>query len=261
VNLIVIPRDKVEMPRMKAITLTYHDIIAGDRFDSSGFPGVLAARYKVKVDQFREHLQSIRKVITSGPVKVYDLLQRGAKVASPFILTFDDGGTSGFPLITDILESLGWHGHFFISTAYVNVEGFLSREQIVSIRSKGHVIGTHSHSHPERMSRCGVEELIKEWSTSKRILSDILSEEVEVASVPGGYYGHGVAEAASAVGIKVLFTSEPRVSCKRVNGCYVFGRFTIFGNTSVQTTAGLAGGYLVPRLKQLLLWNIKKVAR
>ena len=246
----------------KVIALAYHDIILAEQgWDVSGFPGKAAARYKLKVEDFRKHLQAIKRVVMDGPVKVSDVLNEEARVSAPVILTFDDGGASGFPLITDMLARLGWPGHFFINTKYVNTKGFLTSEQILSMRRRGHVIGTHSHSHPAQMWRLKERELTEEWSVSRKMLSEIVGEEIGVASVPGGYYSKRVAAAAALAGIKILFTSEPTVKCKRIDGCWVLGRFAIFQKTSDELAGMLASGRLSRRVYEWLFWNLKKVAK
>jgi len=243
---------------MRAISLLYHDVVSKDNLDSSGFPGRDAASYKLEFSQFERHLKAIAKVINYKPVSVFDLV-RGVNIQFPFLLTFDDGGSSAHNLIADILESFGWYGHFFITVNYIGTSSFMSNYQIRALKEKGHIIGSHSCSHPMRMSFCSWEELLEEWNTSVKILSNILGEQVSVASIPGGYYSKKVAEAASFAGIKALFSSEPTTRCHYVNGCLVLGRYTLRRETPDNIAAGLASGSLSPQLKQLLFWNSKKI--
>src|SRR5205807_6568944 len=105
------------------------------------------------------------------------------------------------------------------------------------------------------------DQLSEEWETSVQVLSHLIEEPVTIASVPGGYYSEKVAEAASASGIKALFTSEPTIHCNYVNGCLVLGRYTVLRGMAPEISAGLASGKIAPRLKQVLLWNIKKIAK
>ncbi|KPK79394.1 MAG: hypothetical protein AMS25_12820 [Gemmatimonas sp. SM23_52] len=46
---------------------------------------------------------------------------------------------------------------------------------------------------------------------SAKILAEIIGEPITTASVPSGWYSPKIAEAAAAAGIKVSFTSEPRI--------------------------------------------------
>jgi hypothetical protein len=111
------------------------------------------------------------------------------------------------------------------------------------------------------MSQCSWDQLVEEWATSIRTLSDILGEQVCVASVPGGYYSRRVAEAAALAGIKVLFNSEPVASCQYVDGCMVLGRYTVYRGTPAPVVAAMAAGQKLPRIKQQMLWKCKGLAK
>jgi len=111
------------------------------------------------------------------------------------------------------------------------------------------------------MSYCSRKELFAEWNTSVAILSDIVGEQIDLASVPGGYYRRHVAETAIEAGIRILFTSEPRISSHVVSGCIVLGRFTIRQRVPAATVAALVKGKLAPRFGQFAYWNVKKIAK
>src|SRR5690606_31235253 len=119
-----------------------------------------------------------------------------------------DGGESYYTAIAERLERRGWTGHCFVSTNFIGQRGFLDRRQIRALADRGHVIGSHSASHPARFSALPYGDMVSEWSRSRQILEDILARTVDVASVPGGYFSPAVARAAQEAGIRVLFTSE-----------------------------------------------------
>src|SRR5439155_279734 len=148
---------------------------------------------------------------------VYDLVER-LLGPPPVLLTFDDGGASAYGCVADLLEGAGWRGHFFITTDYLGTPGFVGGAQIRELAGRGHVIGTHSCSHPTRMARCSWDRLIGEWSRSAQALAEVLGEPVRVGSVPGGAFARRVAAAAAAAGLTALFTSEPTVRCRVVDG-------------------------------------------
>jgi peptidoglycan/xylan/chitin deacetylase (PgdA/CDA1 family) len=159
------------------------------------------------------------------------------------------------------LNHYGWKGHFFITAHYIGRPTFVNKDHIRMLRKDGHVIGSHSNSHPDRMSSLSWDRLVTEWSTSVKTLSDILGEEVSTASVPGGYYSRKVAEAASHSGIKALFTSEPVTKSQTIDGCEVFGRYTVWQGMAPEVSAGFASGRRMPRYQQFLFWNTKKIAK
>lgn len=247
---------------MKTISLMYHDVVEPGKREASGFPQADAALYKLDRAAFAEHLHAISRSACRKPTSVVDFLAKGGAEASPpLFLTFDDGGVSAYTHIADLLETYGWRGHFFVTTSYINSAGFLSPQQIQELHQRGHVVGSHSHSHPPRMANCTRTQIIEEWRVSTDILSNIMGENVVTASVPGGYHAKRVAEAASQVGLKALFTSEPVARNNKVGDCLILGRYTIQRRTPPAAAAALASGKLTPRLKQQLIWDGKKMVK
>jgi peptidoglycan/xylan/chitin deacetylase (PgdA/CDA1 family) len=235
----------------------YHDVIERGADDASGFAGADAARYKIERERFAAHLDAIATRVRET-TRVFD---PSIREVNSFTLTFDDGGVSAYTCVAEMLERRGWRGHFFVTTDNIGTPTFLSRAQIQELHQRGHVIGSHSCSHPMRMSHCSRAEMLKEWRTSVEVLSEILGERVRAASVPGGYYSREVAETAAQARIEVLFTSEPTTRTHLTNGCRVLGRYMILHRTAPEIAAALASGEITPRLRQSLVWKAKKVTK
>ena len=225
--------------------LMYHDVVAAGREDTSGFPGRDAALYKVTPEAFASHLEAIAHASPARPAP---------------LLTFDDGGASAMAA-ADILEARRFVGHFFVTANYIGTRGFVTGDNIRELARRGHVIGSHSCSHPLRMGHCAWTQLIDEWSRSRAMLGDILGTDVCVASVPGGDFTPQVAEAAAEAGILRLFTSEPTSESRQAFGVTLIGRFTIQRWTSDRTAAALAAGDWLPCAQQAVVWNAKKMTK
>ena len=180
--------------------------------------------------------------------------------SSSWLLSFDDGGVSALEPTAELLEQHGWRGFFFVTTDRIGTPTFLNADQIRALRRRGHVIGSHSCSHPERMSWCGREQLLDEWRRSREALEAILGEAVQTASVPGGFYSRMVAETASEAGYTLLFNSEPTTGMTTVGACRIVGRYTVYRGMSAQMAARLVTGRLT-RWRQTWAWNLKKVAK
>ena len=133
--------------------------------------------------------------------------------------------------------------------------------QIRELRKRGHVIGSHTHTHPARMSNLTAAELDTEWQVSCKILADILGEPVKTASVADGYYSSQVGQSAANAGIEVLFNSEPVKSVGKVDGCMILGRYAVKSVTPPKVSGDLAAGAAIPCLKQAALWEAKKAAK
>lgn len=242
---------------MKPINLLYHDIIEND--NESGFTGASADRYKLSCSNFIEHINQIRELKNQECIDISRLNQpTSSKMA--FILTLDDGGASATK-IADLIEKEGWRGHFFITTDYIAKRGFVDQTALRDLYARGHVIGSHSGSHPPRMSACEDHEIAKEWQSSVNKLENILGAQVVSASIPGGYYSKKVAQLAAKAGIKYLFTSEPIRSIKTIDGCNILGRFTIQRHHSADFPAAILSNGPIARWKQYLFWNSKKMLK
>lgn len=221
--------------------LLFHDVFVKNPGES-GFRSPAADRYKLSLPQFEQHLAA---------------LQRLPATALPFSLTFDDGGVSYYTTIADRLERLGWRARCFVATDFVDQPGFLTRRQLRELDARGHQIGAHSASHPARMSACRPDVLRAEWRESVEVLQDILGRPVQSASVPGGYYSTAVAEAATAAGIRTLFTSEPVTRPRLDGGGAIHGRFAIRSHDAPSLSARLAGRAPWARWYAWTDWNTK----
>jgi len=248
---------------MKSVALAYHDVVKNRNYDSSGFRGEGANHYKLDYENFDHHLRAFAEANKSAAVLADSAFTSPDPPNEiPLFLTFDDGGVSALSPTCDLLETCGCRGHFFITTNYIGKPGFVRAEDVREMRRRGHLIGSHSCSHPPRMSALSYTQMVNEWRSSNAVLSDILGEPTPVASVPGGYFSRQVAEAASEAGIKVLFNSEPGKKGHFIDGCLVLPRYSVYRSTPAQLAVKLVSdNYSSEQVKQYVLWNTKKVVK
>lgn len=241
---------------MKAFSLMYHDVVPPGGASASGIQGADADVYKLDQAAFVQHLDAIAAV----PGARVQTCAEPWPNSTPVFLTFDDGGAS-FPWIAKELERRGWRGHFFITTDWIGKRGFVQTGELRAMSKMGHVIGSHSVSHPRRMSALPRDDMAWEWRSSVVTLAEILGEAVAVASVPGGFYSRAVGEAAIEAGIRTLFTSEPTETCWRLDECTLLGRYFVQRGMGPAMAASFAGGPAGPRRKQAMMWKVKKAAK
>ena len=244
----------------RAVTLLFHDVVPEGRWESSGYQGADAGVYKLDCTDFRRHLAAIGKNLRCPPAIGPELLV-SKSLDQPFLLTFDDGGVSAALYIADMLDEMAWKAHFLVTAGRIGTPGFVDRTQIQELRRRGHIIGSHSYTHPLRMSHCSTAQLLDEWRRSVLALADILGEPVEVASVPGGGYSRRVASTAAKSGIKLLFNSEPVTRLQTVEGCLVVGRFSAKRGHLPEWSAAIVAGDRQLQFREYLFWNTKKVAK
>jgi len=243
---------------MRTTVLLYHDIVAAGGYAASGFQGADADIYKLDREEFRRHLDVIARHPGEKPEAI-----SGAGWEGPgkrLLLTFDDGGASALPTAA-LLDEYGWPGYFFMTTGYIGAPGFLDASALRALARGGHVVGSHSCSHPLRMPACPAAQLDSEWRDSVRRLEDVLGEAVTTGSIPGGGYSRSVVRAAAAAGIRVLFTSEPVTRVRSVDGCLTIGRFAVQQGVPAAWVAAVVAGRVLPRARRYLAWNGKKLLK
>ena len=246
---------------MRPTALIYHDVLADCGADDSGFAGADALSYKLTERQFHHHLELIAAALSgAAPLCLPDPAAATATGAA-LVLTFDDGGASAPTRILPALRARGWRAHFFITTDFIGTRGFVTPAGVRELHAAGHVVGSHSASHPPRMSHLAPAAIAREWRDSRARLEDLLGAMVTAASVPGGYYSRAVATAAAQAGIRVLFTSEPLRSVTTIEGMAVVGRFSVTRRTPARDVVSLASGRQGAALRQRMAWGAKKVAK
>ena len=213
--------------------LMYHEVT--DQPSNSGFQRPAARDYGLSVRAFADQLEEIARG-PSVPQLVSDL-----DPTLPFrhlVLTFDDGGRSALH-VAEALAHRGWKAHFFVVTSRIGSRTFLDRAGIRHLHQCGHLVGTHSHTHPDVFRDLSRAQMLVEWRTSVDLLEQILGEPCRVGSVPGGDISGGALQAAADAGLRDLFTSEPWLRPRWVRGCWVFGRMCVKANTSLHRLRAL----------------------
>lgn len=222
--------------------LMYHDVFIQSP-DESGLSSDL---YKIHLDEFEKQVTRIKDIESVNP--------------GTFTLTFDDGGSSFYTPIADVLERYSLKGYFFIASKYIGTQGFITKEQIKELDKRGHIIGSHSHSHPDNMTSLSKDEIEKEWSLSISILESIVGHKINVASIPNGYQTKTVIEAASKNGVQVLYTSKP--SCKdwKCRDVTLKGRYVILRGMKSADIDGIIK-HNITRQKLLIKWSLLNVVK
>lgn len=199
-------------------TLMYHEVTDDPR--SSGFQRAAALPYTYTRAAFARHLAALAQgPLAPGLVRDIAFEDGGRHV----LLTFDDGGASAL-YAAEQLAARGWPGHFFIVTSRIGERTFLKAGDVRTLRAAGHLVGTHSHTHPDIFRDLSPARMAEEWRVSRAILEDLLGEPCEAASVPGGDSSAAVVESVARLGLRWLFTSEPVLEPARTGGTWVLGR-------------------------------------
>lgn len=222
-----------------SVVLMYHDIVTTND-KSSGFQNENAFQYKVKETAFEEQVKALQ--------------------GKDVVFTFDDGGVSFYTKAAPILEKYGFKGVFFISTKYIGTPGFLDKEQVVALAARGHIVGSHSHTHPEIFTKLSKEEIREEWRKSYDILKDILGEKDLLMSIPNGYASNSIMQEAIKCGFTDIYTSQPTTNTKLFQKHNVIGRYVVHDNMTTEDVLRIVNskGF---RLKMALKWHLLNVVK
>lgn len=225
------------------INLMYHCVYRNNP-DETGFTKNGADQYKLSVKDFEKQVRLICKYFTSHNINVSE------KVC----FTFDDGGRSFYDEIAPVLERYGLKGIFFITTKYIDTPNFLTRQQIRELYDRGHIIGSHSHTHAN-LAKLSVDACKEEWRNSIEILKSIIGEDITYASIPGGYCTQKVVFAAFDNGITRLYTSETTDRIKFFGNSHLFGRYVVHRNTPTKSVLKIISRSSY-RLRLRLSWMV-----
>lgn len=195
----------------------YHDVYDRNPLES-GFCRERDLPYKMNSEKFEEQVRNIE-----------DHLKHCHRTKESVIFSFDDGGISFYKIIAPVLEKYGFKGRFFISTNFIGQDTFLTAEQIIDLSKRGHIIGSHAHTH-EHLYTLTDKQAYIEWKTSIEILSNLIGKKVEYASIPNGDVSKEGLKILNLLGIKYIYTSEPTTSTRSYKNSCVIGRYVVLGN-------------------------------
>lgn len=244
-----------EVPSARVATFLYHEVT--DDPSSTGFQRKSALPYKHGTVEFRDHMACLAgSPLNPSLVHEVDFGSRQRYL----LLTFDDGGRSALH-IADELEERGWRGHFFVTTSLIGSDTFLSADGVRELHHRGHVVGSHSHSHPDVFYELEYEEMLHEWRTSRKILAEILRRDVDCASIPGGEMDRDTQLSAREAGFRFLFTSEPVLEPWRIDSLICLGRVCPKHGSPLRKVSALARqrGFWKANLVRRVKSSLKRV--
>lgn len=112
---------------------------------------------------------------------------RGTLPARAVVITFDDGTEDNHAHALPILSRYEVPATVFMIADNIGRPGFLTREQLLELKTGGVTIGSHTVYHAYLPSR-GLDQVRRELTDSKRFLEDRLGGPVDFLSYPGGGY-------------------------------------------------------------------------
>jgi peptidoglycan/xylan/chitin deacetylase (PgdA/CDA1 family) len=175
------------------------------------------------------------------------------KTKPGIIISFDDGLSNNYHVAAPILEEYGARGLFFVPTDFinqspVNQKAYADEHRIIipedypgngrfamtwgeiaDLAKRGHMIGSHTHSHCRFYSSVSPEQMQMELSESKRQLEEALKQRVDLFGWVGGEretYNSIASHWIAKVGYTRSFTTIPVLITRKTNP-FLLGRTEI----------------------------------
>lgn len=91
---------------------------------------------------------------------------------------------------------------------------WLNREQIRQLSDDGHIIGMHTHTHPNEIGALPYDQQLWEYQTNQSILRQITERPVLCMSHPCNSYNEDTIEVLKRLGVKLGFRADNQGLCR-----------------------------------------------
>jgi peptidoglycan/xylan/chitin deacetylase (PgdA/CDA1 family) len=181
------------------LVLTYHRIVEN--------PGEIKGFFDVCAGEIEAHVQAAQQIWgrSATPADLQKEQREAGSTHTGFLVTFDDGTADHYFTAAPLLERHGLHGVFFVNTARLGADGYLTLAQCQELQARGHAIESHAHQHKPLVG-LPEEQLRSQLAESHQCLSENRLGQWNLFAPPGGLYDAAVVEAAKVCGYCSLRT-------------------------------------------------------
>ena len=220
-----------EVKENKINKVNYATVIMYHRFGEKRYPST-----NIRIEQFLEHIDELLKPkynvidIKDGLKAIENIkLVRDRSV----IITIDDAYSSVFKYAWPILKKYNLPFTLFVSTDVIDnkTPGYMSWEEIRTLRDNGVTIGSQTKSHPH-MHNLNQDQLIYELSKSNDRFVKEIGSKPKIFAYPYGEYNLNVLEQVKAHGFRAAFGQHSGTAHQSL-GLYELPRFAMnetYGN-------------------------------
>ena len=209
----------------KVLNVNYASFIMYHRFGDSRYPST-----NIKKEQFVNHINELLK-----PKYNVINIERALLAINNIepikdrsvVITIDDAYSSVYKYAWPIFKKHNLPFTLFISTDVIDnkTPGYMSWEEIRTLRDHGVTIGSQTKSHPH-MFRLSKEDIIEELSISNKRFIDEIGSTPKIFAYPYGEYNLEVLEQVKKHGFVAAFGQHSGVAHKSL-GMYELPRFAM----------------------------------
>ncbi|WP_438727179.1 polysaccharide deacetylase family protein [Parasphingorhabdus sp. DH2-15] len=162
---------------------------------------------------------------------ILDMLQRQPR---PFAISFDDGNNSDYAIAVPELQQRRLKADFFVLAGKLNQPGYLTSDQVRIIDNDDlFTIGSHGLHH-QPWPDLDKDEMQREITASRAILSDLCNRPIVDAGLPFGRYNRNVMRSLQNAGYKRIYSSD---GGQRVITTNPIPRFSVRNDTALSDLA------------------------
>jgi peptidoglycan/xylan/chitin deacetylase (PgdA/CDA1 family) len=185
--------------------------------------------YILPVNTFREQIKSLRNngyhVIL--PDQLVDYFEKGAQLPEhPVLLTFDDGTESQYLNALPELDAADFKAVFFIMTAVLDHSPFMSRNEVVDLSRRGHIIACHTWDH-HSVKGYNASDWIKQVKLPREELERIIGKSVKYFAYPYGAWSPIAISKIEQLGFTAAFQLWGK--CDKTKPIYTIRRILVSG--------------------------------
>lgn len=154
------------------------------------------------IDNFRKQLDWYNEQFCNIDYEIFKKFMEGKYILSDkpgIMITFDDGKKSNYSVARHLLNEYGFTGYFFISPDLVGNENYMNWEEIIQLRSEGHIIGSHTCTHHRFVNSDTNDVVTYEIYESKKKIQGRIDIPVDIFCWCGGEEDHYTRDAARAI--------------------------------------------------------------
>lgn len=85
---------------------------------------------------------------------------------------------------------------------------WLNKEDIKMLSDEGHIIGSHSHTHPFGLAKLPAKQQFYEYSESKKVLESLLNKTIQCVTYPANSYSEVTIDEVKRAGFLYGFTAK-----------------------------------------------------
>jgi len=203
----------------------YASVIMYHRFGDSRYPST-----NIRKEQFESHINELIK----SKYNVVDIKKAFKAINEEelindrsIVITIDDAYSSVFDYAWPIFKKYNLPFTLFVSTDVIdnNIPGYMSWEEIRTLRDNGITIGSQTKSHPH-LDKLTKSQIIEELAISNKRFVDEIGSKPSFFAYPYGEYSLEVLELVKANGFLAAFGQHSGVAHKSL-GLFQLPRFAM----------------------------------